>query len=245
MARRPSSRSIGNIILVVLLGGVLVTQALQAVATHQPADKVSAASSNVDEIEGTTPILKETMRVSSVSDSILQLTSECALFTRIVTGNEDQVPAPPGQDTNTSTATTQIELRITIDGEPVPVSTYDTDPDVEGVQTDDGWVVFCNRVYSRTMTDADGNGDIDDEDSYINTRTANAFNWFALDVGKEYDKPDVPAGSGNNIVEVVVEARYVSDVVGEGSAEAHVGKRSLIVEPTHADVHEQVTPGID
>ena len=80
------------------------------------------------------------------------------------------------------------ELFITLDGTRVPVSLDDTEENEQGETDDIGKVVFCNRAYQRTVTDAEENegvggnegGDgFDDEDDFIRTRTANAFNWMA------------------------------------------------------------------
>jgi hypothetical protein len=245
MARRPSARSFGNIILVVLLGGVLVTQALQAVATHQPANKAASSASNFRDITGingqTTTILRETMKVSDPVDLILQNTLECALVTEVTTGDEEGMVESP----DSAEATAQIEVRVKIDGTVVPVESGDADPNTAGNQPkDDGWVVFCNRQYGQTATDQDGDMDVDRYDSYIRTRTANAFNWFAFDVGRDYDSPTLPADdNNNNIVEVVVEARWLESAVpaDDAKAEAMIGRRSIIVEPTHASNHEQTS----
>ena len=229
MARRPSKRDLSTGILVVLLAGVLVSQALQAGATHQPANKAASSASNVRDVTGvtgqTTTILQETMKVASPTDLILQTTAECALITSVTTGDE-----AGDQATDTAQAEAQIEIRIKLDGTVVPV---------DSTAGDDGWIVFCNRLYRQTATDAEGDGDIDQMDSYISSRTANAFNWFAFDVGANYDAPDVPAGTGNNLVEVVVEARFTETATTDAVADAMVGRRSIVVEPTNASNHEQ------
>jgi hypothetical protein len=241
MARRPSKQALSTGILIVLLAGVFVSQALQAVATHQPANKAASSASSIRDITGTngqsTPILRETMKVSDPVDLILQNTLECALVTQVITGDEEGAPEAT---TDTAQSEAQIEVRVTIDGKVVPVDSIGDDPTQPGVQTDDGWVVFCNRLYRQTQTDRDDDGDIDQMDSYIATRTANAFNWFAFDVGRDYDSPNFPVGdNNNNIVEVVVEARWTEVATEDAVAEAMIGRRSIIVEPTHASNHEQ------
>jgi hypothetical protein len=248
MARRPTRRDLSTGILIVLLAGVLVSQALQAGATHQPADKVSVASSNVRDI-GAGPnsgtdlvILRETVRVSSVSDLVLSATSECALITAVTTGEPD-----PGEgNTDTAQARATIDYYLTIDGEDVPVSTVDTDPVTEGTQTDDGRIVFCDRLYSQSQTDDgdDGNDDLDTLRTYMETRTANGFNWAALDVGKNYDVVGTPTGTGNNIVEIELHAVFTETATtNRTTADALVGRTSLVIEPTHMSVHEDITPG--
>ncbi|HEV3475720.1 MAG TPA: hypothetical protein VG602_10235 [Actinomycetota bacterium] len=253
MARRPSVRGVSNALLIALLAGVLATQAMQAVATHQPADKVAAASSNVRDIDGEEGndlvVLRETVRVSSVADLVLSATSECALVTEVTTGNDESGEG----DSDEASARASIDYYITIDGHPVPVSTVDLDPDPENEETDDGRIVFCDRLYTQEQTDDgdDNNDDLDELRTYMETRTANGFNWLALDVGKEYDEPEeddpnTPEDESelNNIVTIELHAVFKeSATTTESTADALVGRTSLIIEPTHVSVHEQVEPG--
>jgi hypothetical protein len=238
MAKR-DKRNLSTGILVVLFAGVLVSQALQAGASHQPADKFGAASSNVRWIEGIDGeeiiVLRETARVSSTSDLALFLTSECSLITSVTTGDE-----PGDQPPDSASAQAALEYYVTIDEQRVPVSTV---PDAAG-NTDDGEIIFCDRLFSQTSGDAEGDGDIDRLDTYEETRSAHGFNWLAINVGSEYDEVGVPAGSGNNIVVIEVHARFLENTTGsEAVADAAVGRTSLMVDPTHASVHEEVSPG--
>jgi hypothetical protein len=106
-----------------------------------------------------------------------------------------------------------------------------------------GEVVFCDRTYSRTVTDQDGDGKIDREDDYIATRTANAFNWVAFDAGELYDNPT----NGNNIIDIKVFARYTKTsgtgacTIGSTCSEALIGSRTLVVENTNAQNEEVAT----
>lgn len=251
------AKQLPTILMAALLAAVLFAtfSATKAEATHEPADKAVAAGSDVDQIEDDTPILSETMRVSSTSDLILQLTAECSILTELSTGGE-------GVTTDTQSAFGSVRLWVEIDGNRVPVATDDTPVDAEENAEDDaeddatlpgdapaglddtdtndesdiGEVTFCNRAYSRTVEDSEEDGDIDQQDDYIRTRTANAFNWLALDAGKDYDT------DGNNLLNVVVWADYDARETEKAVADAFVGSRTLIIEPTHASVHEQVSP---
>lgn len=223
-----------------------------AQATHQPADKTTVAAATIDQVGATgshVPILREEMKVSSPSDLILQLSAECSILTALQTG---EGPGGPGEPSDSARAEGQIRMWITVDGVPVPVSAADSDPRTQGVQIDDGKVVFCNRTYERKVTDSEVNDPedgIDTEEDYIRTRTANAFNWFALDTGFNYDSPT----NGNNILEIIVWAEYTKapacttaqsvDPIGATCADALVGKRSLIIEPVHAANDENTLPG--
>lgn len=101
----------------------------------------------------------------------------------------------------------RITAWILVDGQPVPISG----------SGDDGKVVFCDRVQG---TETSG---FDDEDAtitnYLTTRTANAFNWILPDLG-----------SGVHTIEAVV--AFETTTVGDAFADAAVGHRTLIVEPT-------------
>jgi hypothetical protein len=164
MARRPSKQGISTGILVVLLAGVLVSSALQANATHEPADKVSAAGSTavVIDPQANVTLLEDRIRTAKPTDLILGVTSECVITTELTTVGND-----------TSTASGQVRIWVEVDGVKVPVSQDDT--------ADPGKVTFCDRFQQRETSA------FEDEDATIRTLerqgTANAFNWLALDVG--------------------------------------------------------------
>jgi hypothetical protein len=210
----------------------------KADAHHEPANKFAAAGSDVDTVGDDTVVLSETMKVSTPFDLMLQLTSECSILTQLTTNN----------DTPSSSAYGSVRMHIEIDGKPVPVATDDTltsgQDDVE--DTDDpqtGEVTFCNRAYSRTVTDQEDPADgIDEESDFIRTRTANAFNWVASDVGRVYDAASYKGVTGNNIVLIEVIADYDVTTTGDAMADAFVGSRTLIAEPTNLSVHEAVEP---
>lgn len=133
-----------------------------------------------------------------------------------------------------------MRMRIEIGGTPVPVATDETAISEDDAADDDneiGEVTFCNRTYHRTVTDGESDG-LDEEHDFIRTRNANAFNWVATDVGRVYDD----AANGNNIVEIKVFADYDTNEVGDAVADAFVGSRTLVAEPTNLSVHEQVDP---
>lgn len=219
--------------------GLVAGTAAGGVATnHQlPADKTAVAGAALVDIGPAEehPILQQRMKVSSPADLILGVTLECSILTRLVTNN----------DTPSSATTGSVDIRITVDGKNVPVQTAG-----EGAEGDDGSVTFCNRTYQRTVTDEEDPLDgIDAEDDYIQTKSANGFNWLALNVGNDatYDDP----ANGNNILDIVVFARYdrtheAGTCVGADPAtscsEAYVGKRTLIIEPVHAANGEESEP---
>ncbi|MFN2587492.1 MAG: hypothetical protein ABR613_05155 [Actinomycetota bacterium] len=213
-----------------------------AQATHQPADKVAATGDDLEHVTDDTVVLSETMRVSSPADLILQVTAECSILTQLVTG-----PSGTGGASDSAFAFGSVRFHIEIDGVRVPVAFNDTpgtpgqdddedDLTVDGNET--GEVTFCNRAYQRTVTDGEDAPDgIDKEEDFIRTRTANAFNWFALDAGETYDV------DGDNVINIEVIADYDTRTNGEAMANAFVGSRTLIVEPVHAANDESVGPG--
>jgi hypothetical protein len=109
-----------------------------------------------------------------------------------------------------------VDIWIEIDEQPVPVSTEDTD----------GKVTFCDHFQEREVTN------LDDEDATIRTLdelgTSNAFNWLALNVG-------------NGIHTITVKADLTTSMTENADAMAAVGKRTLVIEPTHAAHNEEVS----
>jgi hypothetical protein len=212
----------------------------KADASHEPANKFAAAGSDLDTIpaEGDQIVLSETMKVSTPFDLLLQLTSECSILTELTTGDG------PDAASDNAMAYGSVRMRIEIDDRPVPVASDDTATGGGADDTDDddneiGEVTFCNRAYERTVTDNEDQRDgQDNETDYIRTRTANAFNWIATDVGRQYDSP----ANGNNIVKIEVIADYDATTAGTALAEAFVGSRTLVAEPTNLSVHERVDP---
>lgn len=188
-----------------------------AIATHQPADKVVAAGSKIAVIgpNAETTILTSTLRTSKPTDLILAVSMECSIFTRLVTG-----PSADG-GTDSATATGHIRAWVEIDGQIVPINSMSEPPQLTPPTggTEDDKVTFCNRTYSRTVTDAENPLDGQDiEDDYIATKNANAFNWLRLNLG-------------SGIHTIVVKATLLQETAGDATAEAVIGNRSLIVEP--------------
>jgi hypothetical protein len=96
---------------------------------------------------------------------------------------------------------------------------------------------YCNRIYERTVVDREGEGGaIDAERDFIRTKTANAFNWLALNVGKGIHTIEVKADldvSSTGTLGTEETPCPDTTVPGTGGtcAEAFVGNRTLIVEP--------------
>ena len=218
----------GSKIFVALLAAALIfTMTANAQADGTAANKLAVAGSETQAFAPNAEVLvlDETMKVSSVRDLILQLTSECSIVNALSTDTSGENQSSTGR----------VTMRIEIDGKEVPVS--------QDAGDGNGRVVFCDRTYSRTVTDQDGDGEIDKEDDYLATRTANAFNWVAFDAGTVYDNP----ANGNNIINIEVFAKFESTAtpggcaIGSTCSEAFIGNRTLVVENTNAQNEEVAT----
>jgi len=244
----------------VLVTAVTLTSIVQA--THSPANKVWVAASGLDWLNTALQVgdganvvaddivlAKASAKFSNPTDLRISVTSECALWTNTATTGDDD-----------SEAKARVEYWIEIDGLVVPVSADDepapasNDPDERATT---GHVVFCNRAarmktefietgFPGCVDDECAEPDADDEDdirirSYNRTRTANAFNWGALDVGRDYDV------DGDNRLTIELHARLAAQVIDEvaensdesdenngvdsPAAMAAIGKRTMFIEP--------------
>lgn len=196
-----------------------------AEANHQPADKV-VASANVDDIvfaaEGeTVQLLEETFRTSTTSDLLLHISSECSITTEVTTVGND-LEAARGQ--------LKYFLTISTDGSeerPIGIAQTADHPTEPGSAEDNGNVVFCDRKYERETTM------FDDEDAtirtFMETRTANAFNWVQLNAGR-------------GIHTVRLYASYSdADTTDGGESTGVVGRRTMIIEPVKMKNDEHVS----
>lgn len=202
-----------TVVVAVLMSLALVgTQGV--LATHQPADKVVASGSKLavagpgDEVT----ILTSTLRSTNVSDLILSVSLECSILTQLATGNDTAVDG-----SSSALAEAKVLVWVEIDDRIVPINSADG-ASAPGDESDK--VTFCDRTYQRTVTDDEDPLDGQDtEEDYIRTKAANAFNWLYLNVGRGVHK-----------IEVV--ATLSERVEGTALAEAVIGNRTLVVEPT-------------
>lgn len=222
MARSPKRRDLATGILVVLMAGMLVSQAMQASANHTPANKVVAAGSKAVVMAPQTDatLLTATLRTSKPTDLILSVALECSIISDVTTG-----PSTVGGATDSATAEGTVRVWVEIDGNIVPINSISAppqDPADQNPGDDTDKVTYCNRVHTQEATDGENNppgGDgIDKYRTYLETKTANAFNWLRLNMG-------------SGIHTIVVKGELTTDTAGEAVADAIVGNRSLIVEP--------------
>jgi hypothetical protein len=210
-------RLLGVLALAGLLVAGIVVNA-QSGSNAQPADKVVASGSTLAVIgpNEEVTILTASLKSSSPTDLILTVTMECSIFTQLTTG-----PSEEG-GTDSAMAAGHVRAWVEIDGVIVPINS-DSANSAPGTESDK--VTFCNRVYQRTVEDAEEtllqpNGDGQDiEDDFIATKDANAFNWLRLNLG-----------SGDH--SIVVKATLLQETDGDATAEAAIGNRLLIAEPS-------------
>ena len=228
-------RSLSSILSIALIATLAFTTytATRADASHEPANKVAAASSVVEvvgEAEGPVSIMQEQLRVASPTDLMIQVQLECSLVTDVRTeGDDDQH------------AEAQFDVWVTVDGTPVPVSSTPTYNEDGTVIADDGSVTFCNRRYQRVISGLN-NGLVDDDsdddltiETFLKTKSTHGFNWIALNTGRDgYDK------NGDNILDIQVWADYSESETEKSEASAVIGNRTLIIEPDNFSVHEAV-----
>lgn len=205
---------------VMLAGGYL---AQGTFAAGIPANKVAASGSALEVIGANESkvILSETVKINNPTDLILGVSLECAILTQVTNSANGQ----------TERAFGEILISVKINGKTVPVA---TDAPASGP------VVFCNRAQEQQWTDTatGANAGDDSEDQlrqHLDTRTANAFNWLALNVGTTY------GGTENNVHKIEVVATWKTEATAGAVAEATVGNRTLVLEPVKAAVGEVVT----
>ena len=236
MLRSSKARLIALAVAVAALAAVVVGS--QAVATHSPADKVVASGAKLKQVnEGTNQtILSANIKSAKPTDLMIHVSAECAVETRHFRN---------GKMTNNEAEGT-ARIWVEIDGKIVPIESASAPPQDPGAQPagDDGdKVTFCHRAEGYDKTDGNplcveeipddpgpppvpGSPAVgcETEEWFQNTKSANAFNWVRLNVG-----------SGNHVVAVKADVSELagSTTPGEVSeAQAYIGNRTLIVEPT-------------
>ncbi len=143
-------------------------------ANHLPADKIGVSASVMQVMvataspvgpvsSGTVTLLQATLRNSSPTDLMIQVSAECALWTDIVSPSSD--------------AKASVKVWAELDGSPVPVTT-DSNGDGVNDDPDDGKVVFASRDFQIA-----GLLSADVLKLYLSTRNADEFNWITLNVG--------------------------------------------------------------
>lgn len=200
------------------LVGYFVSQGLAATTGGTPANKAVAAGGKTLVVapETNRQILSATFKTSKPEDLLIGVSLECSILTNVV------INGGPKTSTETSTAEGSVRVWVELDGKIVPIEDVSTPPqDPAGhVGDNSDKVTFCDRLHTRTVTDNESDTDgTDGSQDYQRTKSANAFNWVRLN-----------AGSGDHTLTVM--ADLATNATGDSTAEAVIGNRSLVIEPT-------------
>jgi hypothetical protein len=207
-------RAVAALTIAAVPAGIFGGQAI-AGGAGTPANKVVAAASKrvvVGPGQNVT-LATATLRTSKPTDVMIHSALECSILTGLVTNN----------DTPSSSATNTVRVWVEVDGKIVSL-TQNSQPPQNGTTPPSGndtdKVTFCNRTYSRSMTDDENPLDgIDQEDDFIETKSAHGFNWVQMNLG-------------SGVHTITLKAEFEEGTTGGGRTEAEVGNRTLIVEPT-------------
>lgn len=221
-----------------VLGGFVVLAALilayvmykPAIATHTPADKAYASGANTEPIEAGTGeiILTAKMRTSKPTDLMFHVTLECAILTKLLTTN----PTTGTSAANTASTAANIQVWIEQVGRGIVPIKSSSEPPQNGSTPNSGddtdKVTFCHREEGRQVTNSEaGANEIDTEQTYQDTKTANAFNWVLLNAGSgvyTYNvKASITEAGGNTCTK---------DFAAQTCSNAFIGNRTLLIVPT-------------
>ena len=179
----------------------------------------------------TVQLMSSTFKTSTVEDLVINLSAECGLYTAV------GAKGGGSNSTTSSQATGIVTIHLTLDGNPLPTTLSDPysdtgDPNASPPTTSNGPVVYCNRQLNMQTAGLNLGQLIT---LFENTRSANSFQWFALNVGNgqhtvtayatlEADTASsgTNGGSGSTTTPVVTPA-----------ASALVGQRTMEVYPAH------------
>jgi hypothetical protein len=193
----------------VALAGALFVIATGALGSSgSPANKVVAAGSDtvVMAPQSGATLLTAQMSTSKPTDLALLVTLECSILTTVT-----------NTGTSTASATGQVRVWTEVDGQIVPLQSTSSPPqNTPPGGTDADKTVFCERTHSVSFMPTTQTDTIK---QFQETKNADAFNWVRLNVG---------AGAHT----IAVKADLHSSAMN-GSAEAIVGNRTLVVDPTH------------
>jgi hypothetical protein len=199
---------VGSVLGVVLGAAATFAIATGALAgTGSPADKATAAGDKtvVMAPQSGATLLTATMSTSKPTDLILQVTAECSILTTVT-----------NTGTSTASAFGQVRIWVELDGQIVPVQSVSSPPqDTPPPGDDSDKAVFCERTHTVSFMPTTQTDTIS---QYQATKSANAFNWLRQNVG-----------AGSHVIKV--KADLASNATS-GTAEAIVGNRTLIVDPT-------------
>lgn len=198
-------------------------------ATHSPANKVVASGEELTEIPSgeAVTIMSATLKTSNPTDLIMSVTLECSILTKLFT---DKATTKGGF--SESAVNAQIDVWIEENGKVVPISSVSSNPQRPGA--DLGTVVkdsvtFCQRDEGRRITDTEDEQDFTDkQQTYQETKTANAFNWVLLNAGSGIHKFEVKA----TLTETGASTCTKNLTTEQTCSDALIGNRTFVIEPT-------------
>lgn len=178
-------------------------------ATHEPADKVAVAASTVTVVGPIQVAPGSTSAPETLLSASLKTSKPTDLIHQVTLECTLQTDVKTVGDAD-STAFAQLKVWVEVDGIPVAVAGTDTLANAE--------VIFCDREFRLKTSDFQPIVTPTIE-AFLKTRSAHGFNWIDLNLG-----------SGTHTIDV--KAVLTALVAGNGKAQALVGKRTLVVEPT-------------
>ena len=183
------------------------------VPTANDCDDVSDPESIGSDPPGQTILGPVTIKSSGTTDLLLQVTMECALWTK---------------SPNFESATAKVVVWIELDDEltfsepiRVKVANIDPDPDPAFPQESVGKVVFCEREQKLEI-DPVNNIEVT-ASLFLRTRAAHGFNWVVLN-------PVELVGTNDYHIRVQAAVELLAAAAGAEAA-AGIGKRTFIIEP--------------
>jgi hypothetical protein len=177
------------------------------------------ALNTVGALDNGATIASVTVKTATPKDLVVMYSEECSLFTEVRLKSNQA-----GDSVSESQVQASQSIWLTVDGQVVPIGAGDN-----------GKVTMCDRTYNVSTNILDQiqqlcsalnttlETPIECEESYFNsfikTKDAHGWNWVVLDLG-----------AGEHTIEVHSEITEETQI-GDGTASAAVGKRSLIVLP--------------
>lgn len=217
--RNARSRAwVAGLVAAGIVGGYFASQGVAA-GGGSPANKAVAAGGKtlVMAPAASRQILSATFKTSKPEDLLIGVSLECSILTDVV------IQGGPDVSTETATAEGTVKVWVELDGTIVPIqdaSAPPQDPADSTAGNDTDKVTFCDRLHSRTVSDKEQDKDgVDGSRDYQRTKSANAFNWVRLN-----------AGSGMHTL--AVKATLTTSADAGSSAQAVIGNRTLVIEPT-------------
>jgi hypothetical protein len=190
-----------------------------------PADKAAASGNKlvVSNPNQDVVLLSTQVKTSTPEDLAFSVTLECQILTTLTTGTT----TPGGNSVAEAQGT--VRIWVTFDGQIVPINSSSAPPQSQTGSSpgnDSDKVTFCHNDRSQSVTDTENPGDGTDQlQTYLDTKQANAFNWVWLNAGAAIHTIEVHG-------ELTTSTSSSGTTPGTGTAQAFVGNRTLVVDPT-------------